>query len=280
MTEFYSKQGKLNTDICQVSCKICLNSLFYLFYLLYFCLVTLKSLVPDISWEFTNMQNGKVLAKEKADNNDDTSVVTSRNFGDLLQGTTTAWDEPLKTQVAYFNGTSSGVLIPTLTGLCVLRPSTCLDGFSVAFWIKRVEWKSYFIFTSSSFGMKELVQDTAAVEVVDAENQKTWRVFVTIDTSNWQFFTMTWSQEDGITVYIDGVFKLNETNTVPTTYLATVNLAVAGDRLAFGTSVEDTRDEANVQMYFNKFMIWEHRLNTTEVEQVYQNGMWYFFVSL
>lgn len=241
---------------------------------MYCCLVMPQSLVPEISWDFKNVfENGKVYPEEKVESQRST-LITSRNIGDFLQGTSIEWDETMNAQVAYFNGTNSGVVVQNLTGLCMLRPRSCTNGFSAAFWMKWVKWKSYYIFTSSSFAMKQLIENIVAIEVFDEENQKSWRIFMDVNSTvemGWQFFTMTWSLDNGLTVYLDGVNKSSETNTENFGF-TTVESKYSGDRLAFGTTTEEIKNELNIRMYFNKFMIWEHKLKSSEVEEIYQNG--------
>lgn len=251
------------------------NSISYYKFIICFRIVISQALIPDVSWDFTNVKDRTVLAEEKISNNneDTTRIVTSRNSGELLQGTTVIWDEILKNQVAFFNGVSSGVVIQNLTGLCVLQPESCKEGFSAAFWLKWDKYESNLIFTSASFGMNQFVPETAPVEVTDTESGKSWRVFVPFDATykNWQFVTMTWSANLGLKFYIDGVLKESSSTFQEANNLATVNSNLAQNRLAFGTTVAG-KSELNVKIYFNKFMIWERDLKSSEVEQIYKNG--------
>ena len=74
-----------------------------------------------------------------------------------------------------FDGQNSGILIDNLTDTCVSNLQSCINGFTVAFWIQWKQWDDDYIVSSSWLNMKHFTEDTVPVEVSDGTNY--WRIF-------------------------------------------------------------------------------------------------------
>ena len=173
---------------------------------------------------------------------------------------------------SYFNGDNSGILIDDLSGSCLATDlSQCTDGFSVAFWIRWIEWKSNFIISSTWFNWKQFTEDTIPIEVWNGTTA--WRMFFgrNVENKAWEHYVITWSQIAGISVFVDGLDK-SSANLEATTAMHTSGKDIQPGRLALGTSAEKIRSKEETPIItMRRFSLWNTRLTKDQVKNIYNS---------
>lgn len=238
----------------------------------------------DLHWELNSYQGNKTYSSNK-------TSTTTTNIGDMLPGTNIDLDWESKHYTSFFNGTNSGILIDNLSGSCLGTDlSKCVDGFSVAFWIKWLEWKPNFIISSTWFNWKHFTDQIVPLEVWNGTTS--WRMFFPRNVENkaWQHYVITWSQRNGINIFVNGLDK-STPNTQATGAMHTAGKDIQPERLALGTSAEKIRSEdTTVIIKMRRFSLWNTRLTKLQSENIYHNEgiafflkflkLWYIFTSI
>lgn len=224
----------------------------------------------DLYWELNSYQGNKTYSSNK----------TFTNVGDMLPGTTIDLDWESKHYTPFFNGTNSGILIDNLLGSCLGTDlSKCTAGFSIAFWIKWIEWKPNFIISSTWFNWKHFTDQIIPFEVWTGTTS--WRMFFPRNVENkaWEYYVITWSQSNGISVFVDGLDK-STSNIKGTNAIHTAGRDIQPGRLALGTSAEKIRPEDTaVVIKMRQFSLWNTRLTKTQIENIYDNeGMAFILI--
>lgn len=199
------------------------------------------------------------------------------NNGKILSGTFIEYDIPLTTNVAYFSGKKSGILVDNLQNTCFLTPTTCSTGYTLAFWIKWLEGVSY-IFSSSAFNIKHFTPNVLPIEVWDGSNS--WSIFH--DTSSlfnrtdaggnpdWHFYTIGWNKTC-LTVFVNA----SETNTYCATnpYTILIEGSPIPNRLAIGTTAAEPPPDEGVNVMIDDVMIWDTALLITDINLTFHAGL-------
>ena len=190
----------------------------------------------------------------------------------MLPGTTIDLDWESKHYAAFFNGTDSGILIDNLSGSCLGTDlSKCTDGFSVAFWIKWIEWKPNFIISSAWFNWKHFTDQMIPLEVWNGTTS--WRMFFPRKSENkgWEHYVITWSQSNGISIFVNGLDK-SALNVEGTNVIHTAGKDIQPGRLALGTSAEKKRSEVvTVVIKMRQLSLWNTCLTKAQIENIYKN---------
>ena len=190
----------------------------------------------------------------------------------MLPGTKIRIDWEAEQYSSYSNGSNSGLLFDNLSGSCLTDlPSQCTNGFSIAFWIKWVEWKPSFVISSPWFNWKHFMEQTVPVEVWDGTTA--WRMFFERDLNkeknSWMHYVITWSRTKEIKIFVDGVDKSTPNLQVP------IAMHLAGKdmkpgRLALGTSAEKIRsDDETPLIWLRRFSLWNKWLTSEQIQTIY-----------
>lgn len=237
--------------------------------------VSNNELDADFVWDFENTDNNKVFVAEKPANNDSAyNIDRTRNFGELLQGTTLEWDGVLRSKVAYFSGNNSGVLFQNLTVPCLsdVNMSTCTNGFSISFWIKWIKGGAEsFVISSSLISIIEFAANGGPIEVYDEKTNLYYKIIDSLFTNEWQFFTITWSQSNGLMVFINGTQFEFERVGIPVGIVQGRD-SFENNWLGIGRIASKKFSPDNAVFYFNKLMFWRRVLTADEVGKIYTKG--------
>ncbi|XP_066919491.1 uncharacterized protein [Clytia hemisphaerica] len=232
-----------------------------------FCLIGIYfskafTLDPDQVWQLNYYEGNKTFPENRTRNN--------TNIGTLYPGTAIEIDWSIESYIAFSNGQNSGIDIDQLSGICLTDLSTCVNGFSLSLWIKWDQWATDFIISSSKFNWKHFTEDTIPIEVWNGED-KAWRLFHSRDTTKkWSFYVITWSKDDGITVFVDGVKDLRNTIEATSSMFNPFN-QMKPQRISLGKSAAKVSPESpRPNISLRRFAIWNKQLSEDEVLTVYQ----------
>ena len=106
------------------------------------------------------------------------SNTDSTQMGQLLPGTSIAFDDTRNNGFAQMINNNSGIVLPIINA-CLVNVTTCINGFTMSFWIK---WNSIvdelenkYVFSSKSFNMKHVLPEFTIIEVWNGTH--IWTVF-------------------------------------------------------------------------------------------------------
>ena len=205
------------------------------------------------------------------------SNTDSTQMGQLLSGTSIAFDDTRNNGFAQMINNNSGIVLPIINA-CLVNVTTCTNGFTMSFWIKWIsivdELENKYVFSSKSFNMKHVLPEFTIIEVWNGTHM--WTVFNDLleEPNKWKFYTIVWDRKC-LYLFIDGKQENDECLETPKKYLSynttdpnSFLFGIQPDKLkSHKASTESTG------VSIDEIMIWNKALNQSDVSYLAKKGM-------
>ena len=211
---------------------------------------------PNLWWDMETYQENMVRPKGKNDSSaqllNGTVVVT--DFSGFRQG-----------HFLYFNGSNAGFIFNSSSAYCLMKNNTsCVEGFTLAFWVKWSNWGQTFIIASPSLRMQFFTEIIVPVEVI--KENESWVIFHKLkpQSDQWEFYTIVFNTTC-LEIFVNAIaeeLSCKLKNNFVTSF--------EKDVLAVGLPEENATMFA--EMYIDDLMIWNKALKKNEIKNIFTHG--------
>ncbi|XP_031555970.1 uncharacterized protein LOC116292758 [Actinia tenebrosa] len=212
------------------------------------------SVVPKVMWTLQKVEHGTVVG----------SSPIVQAHGQLKQ-----IDDGLE-----LNGKDSWLDAGDFKGTCLSDPQLCPAGLTVGFKVKfdddslAYTHEPHYVLdnggsNSNGRGFTVFIKNEKLYAVVSQSNSA-WRVEAPYTTNKWQYVLITWKQEDGLTLYMDGAPVASSEAVVPQ---RGDHLQDSLTRLAVGRNSAGP-PYGNTKMALSSLVFFDHHVRTLDAKKI------------
>ena len=221
---------------------------------------------PILWWDLNSFGNGTII-----------SNTDSTQMGQLLPGTSIAFDDVRYNGFAQLINNYSGIVLPIIKA-CLVNVTTCTNGFTLSFWIKwnsiGDELENKYIFSTKFFNMKHVLPEFTVIEVWNGTHL--WTVFNDLfeKSNKWMFYTIVWDRKC-LYLFVDGKQKNDECLETPKKDL--LYNTTDSNSLLFGIQPDKHKSHKasteSTGVSIDEIMIWNKALTQLNVTYLAKKGI-------